>query len=432
YQFARRIAKECAPVITVHQAGGAAAGELYPRDDMLEGCKCLAPGTEIAMHNAPNKKVEDVVIGDLLMGPDGAPRKVLSTTQGEAPMFRVAHRNGDYYDVTHNHTLTLQKRTNRTTLYAPSNYGDVVDIPLDTFLRYKKARPTFLGFWGTTEYMHREVPVDPYIMGLWLADGSSSKPEFSTMDAEISTAVKRWAGDSYRDHHDDNRCCYPRVSSGKPGRPNWFLNQLRELGVCGNKHIPELYLYNSTSIRRELLAGYIDGNGSLSIRPRNTYFDVCCRQRVLAEQLHQLAKSVGLYSSMRMYKSGLHRLYMCGALGDIPTKIRRKQSTFTAMRPRTSSLKVTPLGRGTYHGFSLDGDGRLVLGNLIVTHNTEIQGELDVQIMMGRTDGPGREHTRGLNIVKNKLASPGDENYRHAQWEVTIRPDIARFESAEA
>ncbi|MGH9992859.1 MAG: AAA family ATPase [Nitrososphaera sp.] len=62
---------------------------------------------------------------------------------------------------------------------------------------------------------------------------------------------------------------------------------------------------------------------------------------------------------------------------------------------------------------------------------TEIQGELDVQIMIGRSDELGREHARGLNIVKNKLASPGDEAYRHAQWEVTIRPDIARFESAE-
>lgn len=58
---------------------------------------------------------------------------------------------------------------------------------------------------------------------------------------------------------------------------------------------------------------------------------------------------------------------------------------------------------------------------------TEIQGELDVQIMMGRREPD--DGCRGLNIVKNKLPSPGDEGRRHAMWEVRIQPEIARFHS---
>lgn len=60
---------------------------------------------------------------------------------------------------------------------------------------------------------------------------------------------------------------------------------------------------------------------------------------------------------------------------------------------------------------------------------TEIQGELDLQIMMGRTEEVGKEMARGLHLVKNKLPSPGDEALRHSKWLVYINSEIARFES---
>src|SRR5271157_4782211 len=49
--------------------------------------KCLAPGTVLLMHNGAVKRVEDLVIGDKLMGPDSTPRTVLSLTSGEDNMF---------------------------------------------------------------------------------------------------------------------------------------------------------------------------------------------------------------------------------------------------------------------------------------------------------------------------------------------------------
>jgi replicative DNA helicase len=55
---------------------------------------------------------------------------------------------------------------------------------------------------------------------------------------------------------------------------------------------------------------------------------------------------------------------------------------------------------------------------------TEIQGELEAQIMMGKV---GDSMSRGINIVKNRLPSPGDESLRLACWEVTMKPEIARF-----
>lgn len=58
---------------------------------------------------------------------------------------------------------------------------------------------------------------------------------------------------------------------------------------------------------------------------------------------------------------------------------------------------------------------------------TEIQGELDAQVMIGRVNTPGSELIRGLNVVKNKLPAPGLESMRHGTWQVRIQPEIARF-----
>src|SRR5277367_5837034 len=43
--------------------------------------KCLAPGTPVLMFDGTIKNVEDDRVGDLLMGPDSKPRRVLSTTK---------------------------------------------------------------------------------------------------------------------------------------------------------------------------------------------------------------------------------------------------------------------------------------------------------------------------------------------------------------
>lgn len=61
---------------------------------------------------------------------------------------------------------------------------------------------------------------------------------------------------------------------------------------------------------------------------------------------------------------------------------------------------------------------------------TEVQGALDVQIMMGRSFDVGYENTRGLNVVKNKLTGdPGitDPKLRHGKFEITINEEKQLF-----
>jgi replicative DNA helicase len=62
---------------------------------------------------------------------------------------------------------------------------------------------------------------------------------------------------------------------------------------------------------------------------------------------------------------------------------------------------------------------------------TEVQGELDVQIMIGIDPDPQYRQFRYINIVKNKLEASADtrEEFRHGKFEVKIMPEIGRYQS---
>lgn len=60
---------------------------------------------------------------------------------------------------------------------------------------------------------------------------------------------------------------------------------------------------------------------------------------------------------------------------------------------------------------------------------TDKPGEADAIIAIGVCNEAGYEYNRYINIPKNKLfgGPRSDEALRHGKWEVTIRPDIARY-----
>lgn len=60
---------------------------------------------------------------------------------------------------------------------------------------------------------------------------------------------------------------------------------------------------------------------------------------------------------------------------------------------------------------------------------TDIQGEVDAVIALGRSHEPGFEKSRFLYMPKNKMAGgpTSDEKYRNGKFEVEIQPEIARF-----
>ena len=72
------------------------------------GGKCLGKDTPVLLYDGRVVPVQDVQVGDLLMGPDSQPRKVLSLAQGREMLYRIIQDEGDAYVVNESHILSLK------------------------------------------------------------------------------------------------------------------------------------------------------------------------------------------------------------------------------------------------------------------------------------------------------------------------------------
>ena len=71
------------------------------------GGKCILHSTNVPLFNGEIKQAKDIKIGDILIGDDGTPRKVLNKIEGFGEMYKIKQHYGEEYVVNNNHTLTL-------------------------------------------------------------------------------------------------------------------------------------------------------------------------------------------------------------------------------------------------------------------------------------------------------------------------------------
>jgi superfamily II DNA or RNA helicase len=350
--------------------------------------KCLARGTKVLMFDGIVKCVEDIDVGDLLMGPDSLPREVTTTASGRDQMFKITPKKGEPYTVNSDHILCLKLTTNagrkrRSSIY---NYGEIVDIPLTDYLSMSKTfKHVAKGFRVGVEFPEREQSIPPYWLGLWLGDGTSRSSDISNTDPEIENYLKNFAqihGLTFRKRHYKGKCPLYNTS-GKKGQRSPLITKLRALGVLNNKHVPWIYKCNSRERRLFLLAGLIDSDGCLI---PGGGFEITVKQQVFAEDIAYLARSLGFAAYMKLKKARCQtgvegtyfRVQISGDCSVIPTLIARKKSPIRRQKKNVlvHGIKTKYAGYGEYFGFTLDGDGRFLLGDFTVTHNTVVAAEV--------------------------------------------------------
>jgi len=84
--------------------------------------KCLGKDTPILMYDGKIKMVQDIVVGDHIMGDDSTPRHVLTLARGKEMMYKVNTDIGNYI-VNQSHILSLK-----------TAYNKVIDISVDDYL----------------------------------------------------------------------------------------------------------------------------------------------------------------------------------------------------------------------------------------------------------------------------------------------------------
>lgn len=89
---------------------------------------CHLSGQGILMYDSSIKRVEDIIVGDSLMGMDNSPRKVTELCRGCGNMYRVIPVKGKSFIVNEDHILTLKLSGTNST---------IVDVKLKDWLEWK-------------------------------------------------------------------------------------------------------------------------------------------------------------------------------------------------------------------------------------------------------------------------------------------------------
>nr|QBK85287.1 MAG: chromosome segregation ATPase [Iridovirus LCIVAC01] len=347
--------------------------------------KCLGKDTPILMYNGTIKLVQNIKIGDQIMGDDSTPRNVLCISSGEDTLYEIIPTKGRSYIINSKHILTLKGDTPRKYYRKDRNKWAVSwmkncfhnkksfnnekdateflkalpsepisDISIEDYLKLSKTSQRYnYTFHTGINFKEQDIPLDPYFLGVWLGDGTSSASAITTADelllekikiilekedmilkgpygynynivnspTSLSPPVKSTTGIyglSFVEKRNVWQCQWKEndklksryFSVAKYGlkeskemaekfilsknikpkkRQNPITNKLKFINVWKNKHIPLLYKVNSRKNRLSLLAGLIDTDGYVS----NNTIEIVQKSKRLAKDIEYLAFSLG-------------------------------------------------------------------------------------------------------------------------------------------
>lgn len=309
---------------------------------MFEEGGCHIAGTKVMMYDGSTKNVEDVKLGELLMGPDGTPRKVLQLHTGRDHMYEITPVNGDKQIVNSKHLIYGMHRQWYNNIYQPFT------MRADQYYEMLQNKPYLKAHYSLIKtqfsWEEKEHVIDPYLLGLWLGDGTSSEFSIASNDIEVIEYLQTYAITHglfarLRKVNTTENCYLVHLSSGKPGKANWLLNELRNLKVLNNKHIPDDYIFDSRENRLKLLAGLIDTDGWYQSDKQYLCLSQSSERKHIIYAAQYIARSLGIKCTVTTKKIKDHtlrgkiikggnieyRLILLNNHQDIPTKIERKK-----------------------------------------------------------------------------------------------------------
>lgn len=356
---------------------------------------CHAKGTSVIMSNGSIKNVEDVEVGEFLLGPDGNVREVFRLVRGNECSYKITPNKGDSFIVNENHILHLCYSSN-----SKKNLPKYLNISVKELLTLSKPLQSRLKLNKSSAILFNNtesLPIDPYMLGLWLGDGTTSEPELTTVDFEIIEYCKKYAEREnlrFVMAPTKSKAFTIRLSRyNGSDQKNIFSSKLNELGILNKKSIPQQYLTASINDRLQLLAGLIDADGSHNIHSIAAFikygkldnkkgcFDFIQKDFDIVKQMAFLTRSLGLGFTTKLCRKSIKKTgfvgtyYRCSIYGDIykiPTILPRKQAGQgnPNKNPLNIGIKsIECVGNNDYYGFTIDKDHLYLTDDFFIHHN---------------------------------------------------------------
>jgi phosphate starvation-inducible protein PhoH and related proteins len=339
-------------------------------------------------------------VGDAVIGSDGRPASVRGIyPQGPKEVFRVGTQDGASTFCCAEHLWSVSTPSDRRRgrprrvletremmgrLRAAHNHR--LELPLIS---------------SPAVFPSKDVPMDPYALGLLLGDGcltASTTPTFTTADPGLALALER----SLEGMDLVARGKYDFVLRNREGHrggvivANPVTALLREMGLAGarspTKFVPKAYLCNSADVRLAVLQGLLDTDGGpVTQRGRSCRIQYSTTSPALRDDVVFLVRSLGGVAYWRTRRGAgrspgraagrpvehRHNAYVMDLrlpVGIMPFRLRRKALPYHrdgGGRPMRFVDDIEPVGRFDTLCIRVDApDSLYVTDDFLVTHNT--------------------------------------------------------------
>ncbi len=347
-------------------------------------------------------KIGDLRPGDAVIAADGTTTEVTGVyPRGAQSLYRVMFSDGASVLATDDHPWAIESKRDRSgkatcRCRSKARCRRRPAILVATTAQIRRRLETKAGQrhyrWsiplvGPAQFPEQPMPVDPYVLGALLGDGTLTMPNgqvaFCSADAEVVAAVRAGLPPGHYLRHLRNYD-YVILSGGGRHTPNLVNRAIRALGLSGHaaatKFIPDVYLWNSPGIRLAVLQGLLDTDGHAS--PDSNSVSFASIYERLIECVEFLVRSLGGVTRRRA-KGRIgprrpHELYVLGITlpdGVMPFRLSRKNARLSPKskrhQPRRYIVGCDPCGEGEAVCISVAHPRRLfVCDQFVVTHNS--------------------------------------------------------------
>lgn len=311
------------------------------------------------------KKHGDLQPGDYVFGDDGKPKKVIANFgKYEWHTQKVIFADGNELVAAKEHVWKIYAdRDNHQG--RKEEYTETQNL-----LKGRHRRSPFIKADAVIEMPNAILPIDPYILGMWLGDGLSAQGVIVS-------------GKEDKEH-------YKSIGEVRKVRPGYYRclvkglsRELRVNGLLNNKHIPIGYLLADKEQRYELLRGLMDTDGTVDIKGRCEF---CQMEGRLATDVYVLLRSLGFKPTLHKYDAILNgenvgrkvRIMFTPNRDQKIFKLERKQNRILTKKQQDRSDKnkffikdVATNNNEIVNCIQVEGGMYLAGLDLIPTHNSE-------------------------------------------------------------
>lgn len=314
------------------------------------------------------KKWGDIKIGDQLFGSYGNITNIIDIPfNDKTDIYEVSLKDGRKVRASENHLWNVIDWSGRTKILST---GDI----LKNYYRHKgkyKEYKYYIPKNQGVEFKKRNIPMNPYLLGLMIGDGCFTNSKFHNLDfcsnlEDLKTYKKIIKKDI---HTKDNR--HHSIRFKNAGK---ILKKLDLLDKKSRtKFIPDLYKYNTKEIRLNLLKGLMDTDGMVCPYGNPSY---CTVSYKLHSDVLEIARSLGINCNSNIFSNKFGKVYIIRFYTDIKLfnlKRKYKKQKLTKTRNRKTAIcNIKKIGVEMAKCVTVDAkDNSYLIGDFIVTHNSK-------------------------------------------------------------